>query len=133
MVISSREMHRRLIQTKVYYKLFQSVWKEASHKTLKVAAAEKSFPSVFIIDTTCFDECFLFYVITRNNIFLHKFIVTQRLGTTAMLQRSLKQVFWKKSAFDVRYLDNNITMMLIPRVQNKAFHSHFVNVPHFSL
>ena len=27
-------------------------------KTFKVAAAEKSFPSMYIIDTTCFNECF---------------------------------------------------------------------------
>ena len=69
LVFSSRETQRRLMQTKVYYKLFYSVSKEASHKPLKVAAAKKSFPSVFIIDTTCFDECFLFHVITGNSIF----------------------------------------------------------------
>ena len=51
--------------------------------------------------------------------FLYKFIITQRFVATAMLLRSLKQVFWKKSAFYVRYFDNNITMMLIPKVQNK--------------
>ena len=84
---------RRLIQSKVYYKLFYFVSKEASHKPLKVAAAKKSFPSVFIIDTTYFDECFLFHVTT---VF---FIVTQGLGATAMLLHSLKQVFWKKSSF----------------------------------
>ena len=66
---SSREMQRRLIQTKVYYNLFYSVSKEASHKPLKVAGAKKSFPRVFIIDTTCFDECFLFYVITGKSMF----------------------------------------------------------------
>ena len=41
-----------------------------SHKPLKVAAAKKSFPSVFIIDATCFDECFLFHVITGRHHFL---------------------------------------------------------------
>ena len=46
-----------------------SVSKEASHKPLKVAAAKKFFPCVFIIDTTCFDDCFSFYVITANSIF----------------------------------------------------------------
>ena len=62
-------MQGRLRQTKVYHRLFCSVSKEASHNALKVAAAKKSFPSVFIIDTTCFDEYFLFYVITGNRIF----------------------------------------------------------------
>ena len=62
-------MQRRLIHIKVFYKLFYSVSKKASLKPLKVAAAKKSSPNVFIIDTTCFEECFLFYVITGNSIF----------------------------------------------------------------
>ena len=52
-----------------------------------------SFSSVYIIDKTCFDECFLFHVITGRHYFLHKFSVTQRFGAIAMLMRSLKQVF----------------------------------------
>ena len=60
---SSREKQTRVIKTKVYYKLFYSVWKETSHKSLKVAAAKKSFPSVYIIDKTYFDQCFLVHVI----------------------------------------------------------------------
>ena len=62
-------MQGRLIQTKEYYKLFHSVSKEVPHKPLKVTAAKKSFPSVFIIDTTSFDEFFSFHVITTNSIF----------------------------------------------------------------
>ena len=46
-----------------------SASKEVSHKPLKVAAAKEFFLSVFIIDTTCFDECFPFHVITANSIF----------------------------------------------------------------
>ena len=53
-------------------------------------------------------------------LFLYKFIVTQRFSTIAMLLRSFTQVFWKKSAFYIRYLHNNITMLLIPKVQNKT-------------
>ena len=34
--------------------------KKKSHKPLKVAAAKKSLPSVYITDTTCLGECFLF-------------------------------------------------------------------------
>ena len=52
--------------------------------------------------------------------FLQKFITTQRLDVTTVLLRSLKQVFWKKSAFYERYLRNNITIMLTLMVQNKA-------------
>ena len=93
LVSSSVEM-QRLVQTKVYYKLCYCVWKETSHKLLKVAAAKMFFLSVFIIDTTCFDECFfLLHVITGRHCFLCKFIVTLRFGETAMLVCSLKQVF----------------------------------------
>ena len=45
------------------------------------------------MDTTSFDECFLFRVITGIHSFLYKRIVTQKFGVTAMLLRSLKQVF----------------------------------------
>ena len=43
--------------------------KQTSHKPLKVAAAKKSFRSMYIIDTAYFDECFLFHLITGNTIF----------------------------------------------------------------
>ena len=86
-ISSYLEIQRRLIQTKANCKIFYSVWKETSHRPLKVAAAKKSFP---------------------------------RFGTTAMLLRSLKQMFWKKSVFYICYLHNNITTLLIPKVQNKT-------------
>ena len=49
------------------------VLKEVSHKPLKIAAAKKSFPSVFIINTTCFDEGFSFHVINANSIFTQSY------------------------------------------------------------
>ena len=52
--------------------------------------------------------------------FLYKFAVTQRFGETVMFLCSLKQVFWKKSAFYIRYLHNEITMLLITKVRNKV-------------
>ena len=39
---------------------------------------------MYIIITICFDECFLFHMITGKNYFLYKFIVTQRFGETAV-------------------------------------------------
>ena len=63
-------MLTRLIQTKVYYKLFYSISKETSQEPLRVVGAKKSFLSVFIIDVTCFKECFLLHVITGNNVFI---------------------------------------------------------------
>ena len=86
LVFSSLE---ELMQTKVYFKLFYSVWKETSQKPLKVAAATTSFSGVCIIVKTCFDECFLFHIITGRHYFLYKF-VTQRFGTAAKCcERSL--------------------------------------------
>ena len=52
LVFFSVEMQKGLQQTKVYYNLCYSVWKETSHKPLKVAAAKKSSLNVYIIDTT---------------------------------------------------------------------------------
>ena len=143
-------MQRRLTQTKVYHELFYSVWKETSHKPWKVAVAKKSFPSVYIMDTTCFDECFLFRVITGRHSFLYKLMFTQKFAVTAMLLCSLKQIFWKKSLFYIHYFHSNITMLLIPQcsyflhVLNKIYFLIAIlyffnlwmfdlNVPHFCL
>ena len=74
-----------------------------------VAVAKKSFPSLYIMDITCFDECFLFRVITRRHSFLCKLIITPKFGVyPAMLLRSLKQVFWKKSVFYIHYFHNKL-------------------------
>ena len=58
-VFSSLKMQWRLIQTKLFYTIFHSVWKETSHKPSKVAAAKNFFSSVYVIGTACFSECFL--------------------------------------------------------------------------
>ena len=73
------EMQKRLKQTKVCHAFSYFVWKETTHKPLKVAAANILFSSVYVIGTTCFDECFSFYVITKRHYFSWKFIVTLRL------------------------------------------------------
>ena len=86
-------MQRGLVETQVYCNLSYSVWEETSYKLLKVEATKKSFQSVYIIDITCPNECFLFLAIIGRRQFLYKFILTQRFDETAMLLRSLKQVF----------------------------------------
>ena len=111
LVFSSRKRQIRLIQIKVYYKLFYSVWKETSHKLLKVTTAKITFPNMYIIDRTCFDLRFLFHVITGRHYFLCKFSSTQRFGAIAMLLRSLTQVFWSRSACYVRYLQSNTSVL----------------------
>ena len=77
------------------------------------------------MDTTC---CFLFRVITGRHSFLYKLIVTQKFGVTAMLLRSLKQVFWKKSVFYIHYFHNNIAMLLIPQC---SYFLHVLNKIYF--
>ena len=111
LVFSSRKRQIRLIQIKVYYKRFYSVWKETSHKPLKVTTAKITFPNMYIIDRTCFDLRFLFHVITGRHYFSRKFSSTQRFGAIAMLLRSLTQVFWSRSAFYVRYLQSNTSVL----------------------
>ena len=73
------EMQKRLKQTKVCHAFSYFVWKETTHEPLEVAAANSLFSSVYVIGTTCFDECFSFYVITKRHYSLSKFIVTLRL------------------------------------------------------
>ena len=70
MVLSFLEMQRRLIQTKVHYAIFYSVSKETTQKPSKVATAENVSFSVDVTDTTCFTECFLFYLIDGSHCFL---------------------------------------------------------------
>ena len=66
LVVSSLEMQRRLIQTKFFY----SASKETTHKPSKVAAAKNFSSRAHVIDTSCFDECFLFHLITGSRCFL---------------------------------------------------------------
>ena len=119
LVFSSWGRQKRLIQTKVYYKFFYSVWKETSHKPLKTTAAKKSFPSMYIIDKISFDLCFLFHVIPGKH-FLRKFSTTKRFGAIVMLLRSLTLVFWNRSAFYARYLQSNTSMHPYNAVNTKG-------------
>ena len=89
-----------------------SVSKEVFYKPLKVAAAKKAFPSVFIINTTWLDECFSFHAITANSIFYTNLSVPRGLVQTSCCC-VLSNKFWKKSVFYIHYLHSNITIMLI--------------------
>ena len=145
MVFSSLELQRRLAQIKAYYKIFYPVWKETS----VAKCVYHVFPKCVYHGYNLLRWMSFIPAITGRHSFLYKFNVTLRFGATAMLLRSLKQVFWKKSAFYIHYLHNNITMLLIPKAQNQASTSQMfltkfiswkwfllfqlVNVPHFSL
>ena len=107
---------RRFIQTKVYYKLFYSVWKETSHKPLKVGAAKKFFSSVHIINTTCSNHyaptnVFFPHVITGRHYFYTdlSFLVYNRHATAFLETSVLKEV--------------RILHPLPPRQHNNAAHT----------
>ena len=74
MVVSSLEIQRRFMQTKVHSKFLH--WSLC--KPSKVAAAKNFSPSVHVTDTTCFYEYFSFPMITERHYFLQKFVVTLR-------------------------------------------------------
>ena len=97
------EMQRKLKQAKVYHSLFHFVWKETTHKPLKVAAPKTLFSSVYIIDKTCLNECFFITCVNRKAILFIK--VYCLLVSTTMLMLSLKPVFWKKSVFYIMLLN----------------------------
>ena len=48
---------------------FSLCLKRNNPQTLKVAAAKTLFSSVYVIGTTCYDECFLFSLITGRHCF----------------------------------------------------------------
>ena len=92
------EMQKRLKQTIVCHTFSYFVWNKTTHKPLKVAAAKSLFSSVYIIGTTCFDEYFSFYVVSKMITFSESSsLLWYFLG--AMLLLSLKPMFWKKSVF----------------------------------
>ena len=124
LVFPSWERQRRLIQAKLYDKLLYSLEEETFHKLLKVAAAKKSYRTMYIIDKTYFHECSLVHVIIGRNYFLYKFSITQRFGAIAILLRSLRLVFWKRSALYAHYLQNNTLILLISKVRNKCSSSY---------
>ena len=89
----SLEIQRRLMQTIILEKSSYSVCKERPRKPLKVAAAKNLFSSVYISDTTCFDECFLFHVTTSGHYFSQKIIAAVTFFPSAILLHSLKLEF----------------------------------------
>ena len=66
LVASSLEMQRRFIKTKGL-QVFFSFSKETTNEPSEVAAAKIFSSNVHVLDTTCFDECFLFHLITGSN------------------------------------------------------------------
>ena len=109
------EMQRRLKQTIVnhaisYFISYLSYFRN-DPRTAKVAAAKTK--RVYVIGTTCFDECFVFYVITGRHYFSWKFIVTLRFFKCHVA------AFYERSPYFMRYPHNNTTMLIL-KFRNKA-------------
>ena len=85
---------------KVYYKLFYSVWKEMSHKPLKVAAAKKYFSSLY---PTCFDECFLFHAITGRHYFYTNLSLPRGLVQKLSSNMFVFKCLWRVSFFRYKW------------------------------
>ena len=94
-------MQRRLIQNKVYSSDFYSVWKAASLKPLK-----KVFETFISCDK--WKKLFFIQIYRYLEVFYDRRVIA----------------FFETSALkEVRYFHNNITMLPIRKVHNKAFTS----------
>ena len=86
---------------------------------LIVTYAKNVFCSVYVIGITCFDQCFLFYVITGRHYVFYKslsllWVVFQPLYVVAFFEATLL-----KEVRILRYPDNNSTI-LTTKFQNKV-------------
>ena len=122
LIVSALLKQRRLIQTKVHFKVcYYSVRTETTHKPSNVIAAKTFFSSVYVIDATCFDECFLFHVVTGRHYFWQKFVVTYRFFQPPYWC-FLWNRFFERSPYFTYYttLRANNGEVLVPKFQNKA-------------
>ena len=89
------------------------VWKETFHKPLRVPSIKLLFSSVYVTATTCFDECFLFYLINGRHCFSWKFVVT------IFFKSHVAFLFETSVLKEVRILCV-ISTITIPKFQNKS-------------
>ena len=91
LVVSSLKCKEDSYRPKYTTSFFYSLSKETTHKPLKVAATKNFSSSVHVVDTTCFDECFLSHLITESHCFFQKSVVTLRF-----LQLPYCSCLWNK-------------------------------------
>ena len=108
-------MQRRLYRSK--YACFYSE-KKNQKKPDKVAAVKNISSTVYVICTTCFDECSLLHVITGRYYFSKKSIVSLRLFWLSCY-RFLWRKHFERSLYFVCYVHNN-SIMLMPKFENKT-------------
>ena len=93
------EIQNRLEQTKVYHAFSCFVWKETSHKPLKVAAAINPFLQYVSYWYNLLQWIFFILCDNWKTLFFMKVCRYFEIFLSTMLLLSLKPVFWKKSVF----------------------------------
>ena len=88
---------------------------ETNDNNPNVTTATNLFSSVYVVGMTCFDECFLFYVITKRQYFLKSLSL---LG--GFFQPACCCVLWKKC------FERGLHFTLSPQLQYNASKIKFV-------
>ena len=68
-----------------YTTMFLRCLKIINSQTFNSSNIKNLLASIYVIETTFFDKCFLFHVITGRHWILQKFIVIKRFFSTVML------------------------------------------------
>ena len=125
-------MQRRLKHTKLYHAFFYFIWKERTHKPLKMAAEKSFFSSVYVIGAACFSECSLFYMITGRLYFFLKVYQYPEIFLNSILLHSLKPVLKElrilcavpimtQMIYLPSFFDTNFNFVTIPDFSNDVF------------
>ena len=72
--------------------------------------------SVYVIDATCFDECFLFHVIAGRRYFFSEIVVTVRF-----FNRHIVAFFETSVLKEVRILRNNKVVLILMLSSKKSY------------
>ena len=110
MVFFSLQMQRKFTQKTKYTTCFFTLFIKRQLTNFLKQQLRKNF---YVISTTCFNECFLFNVITKRLYFLKKFIVALSFFSSHAVASC-----FERSPYSIRYLHNNSTM-LITMFENK--------------
>ena len=75
--------------------------------------------SVYVIDATCFDECFLFHVIAGRRYFFSEIVVTVRFFNRHIVAFFETSVL--KEVRILRYLHNNSVVLILMLSSKKSY------------
>ena len=69
-LLFSRNVGKPYTDQSILLVFFDSIWKENTHKPSKAEAAKNFFFGVYVVGIICYDECFLFHVMTGRHFFI---------------------------------------------------------------